>query len=404
MVTGSGTQTDPYMIYTLADMELIGTSGYLLNAYYALANNIDASITFNASYNSGLGWVPIGTLSAPFTGVFNGNGYTISNLYINNPSLNNVGLIGYGSNSTITNVTVNGEITGGSVVGGIVGSLINTSQLLNCNFNGIITGAGYVGGIVGYTNPYSTIITITNSVPTGTINSTSDNVGGIVGFAAEDGSNTITDITIPKNSLIINSTGCNFVGGICGQGYVVNISNCQININLSGLGWIGGINGNQLYNGTYNNVSFNGNITGTTNIGGFLAQTNPFNREVIINECYVTGVLIATGNNVGGFIGRTLGAGLTQITNCYSNMTVSSTGSAVAGFIGYMQNTTLVNCYSNGLTAGNGGVGGFVGEDQGDNSASNCFWDTQASSQSSSAFGMGLTTTQMQTVGSLFWF
>ena len=54
---------------------------------------------------TGDGWQPIGTSQAPFSATFNGNGYTISNLYIDRSSTDGdeIGLFGYtGSNSTLT--------------------------------------------------------------------------------------------------------------------------------------------------------------------------------------------------------------------------------------------------------------------------------------------------------------
>ena len=52
-------------------------------------------------------------LAHPFTGTFNGNSYTISNLYIDIPSTNDVGLFGYTSGATIENVgLINVNITG----------------------------------------------------------------------------------------------------------------------------------------------------------------------------------------------------------------------------------------------------------------------------------------------------
>ena len=66
-----------------------------LSDYFQLANNISAGITQTDSWNSGAGFVPVGTNSNAFTGSLNGGGYSISNLYINLSSTNYVGLFGY---------------------------------------------------------------------------------------------------------------------------------------------------------------------------------------------------------------------------------------------------------------------------------------------------------------------
>ena len=94
--------------------------GGFLSSRFGLANNIDASGTCN--WNSGAGFTPIGNSSTPFTGTFNGNNYTISDLFINLPTTNDVGLFGYTWGAIIENVgLLNANITGQNNVGGLVG-------------------------------------------------------------------------------------------------------------------------------------------------------------------------------------------------------------------------------------------------------------------------------------------
>ena len=97
--TGSGTGADPYLIYDIYGLQ--GMGGFLSNTF-GLHNDIDASTA--SSWNSDTGFTPIGNSSTPFTGTFNGNSYTISNLFINLPTTDNVGLFGYTSGATIENV------------------------------------------------------------------------------------------------------------------------------------------------------------------------------------------------------------------------------------------------------------------------------------------------------------
>lgn len=73
-MTGSGTELDPYIIYDITDLQNMQND---LDAYYELANDIDASVT--SSWNGGAGFVPIDG----FTGDFNGNYHSISGLYMN---------------------------------------------------------------------------------------------------------------------------------------------------------------------------------------------------------------------------------------------------------------------------------------------------------------------------------
>ncbi len=69
--SGSGTQADPYIITTPAELQSMQDD---LTAYYKLGNDIDLS-----SISS---WTPIGLYDTPFTGSLNGDGYIISNLNI----------------------------------------------------------------------------------------------------------------------------------------------------------------------------------------------------------------------------------------------------------------------------------------------------------------------------------
>ena len=68
-------------------------------------------------------WTPIGTSSRPYTGTFDGNGKTISGLYINNSTADYQGLFGYVSSSgKVQNLTVEGSVSGScDYIGGIVG-------------------------------------------------------------------------------------------------------------------------------------------------------------------------------------------------------------------------------------------------------------------------------------------
>mgnify|MGYP007004246018 FL=1 len=152
-------------------------------------------------------WSPIGRSGFVFSGVFNGNGYKISNLCSAGSGF--VGLFGYvsGSAANVKNVAVVDSswyttndnvgsivgilansatvescysecgISGGSYVGGIVGKSTSTSTIKNCyNKNGI-SGIDYVGGIIG-NNAGSTITTCYN---VGAVTGNGSNIGGIVG-------------------------------------------------------------------------------------------------------------------------------------------------------------------------------------------------------------------------------
>ena len=175
-VTGSGTETDPYLIYTQEDLAGIasGSSG----KYYKLANDI--TLTSD--------WVPI----VSFSGTLDGGGYTISGLNVPGSSTPNLGGIvnSLKAGATIKNLNVNGSVTSNYVsnarVGGIVG--INYGTVDNCTFSGSVTGGkinnstnGAIGGIVGLNQSTGTITRCTNNADVSGQGTNELYVGGIAG-------------------------------------------------------------------------------------------------------------------------------------------------------------------------------------------------------------------------------
>ena len=120
---------------------------------YTLTNDINL-----ADATNGLSQTPIGTATTPFTGNFNGGGFTVSGIAIDGAALgmtDNVGLFGYIQSSgtvTIENLTVNGTVSGATYrVGGIIGQIYTTNiTVKNCtNLCTVSGGSDFVGGIFG---------------------------------------------------------------------------------------------------------------------------------------------------------------------------------------------------------------------------------------------------------------
>ena len=172
--TGSGTEMDPFLIYTQEDLAGIasGSSG----KYYKLANDI--TLTSD--------WVPI----VSFSGTLDGGGYTISGLNVPGSSTPNLGGIvnSLKAGATIKNLNVNGSVTSNYAsnarVGGIVG--YNYGTVDNCTFSGSVTGSkmgysnnGAIGGIAGRSDG-----TITGCINNANVSGQGTNelyVGGITG-------------------------------------------------------------------------------------------------------------------------------------------------------------------------------------------------------------------------------
>ena len=95
-------------------------------------------------------WLPLGCSHIGFMGVFDGNGHTISNIYVNEPSEDHVGFIASTHTACIKNVVLKSiYISGGCLcAGGLLGTCESTS-ILNCLVQGKILGRESSGGLLG---------------------------------------------------------------------------------------------------------------------------------------------------------------------------------------------------------------------------------------------------------------
>ena len=183
---GSGTEADPYLVETKEHLNNVRND---LDAHYKMIADIEFSAADFAVggdfYNNGTGWKPIGsgTTNKSFTGVFDGNGYSVKNIIINIQSEQTVFAGLFNTNSgTIKNLGIeDGHISikygsAGAVSGrnnnGIVENCFNTCDIKIENE----TGSTSLGGIVGVVNSG----TVKNCYNTGYIYST-DSAGGIAG-------------------------------------------------------------------------------------------------------------------------------------------------------------------------------------------------------------------------------
>ena len=188
---GSGTEADPYLVATAEQLNNVRNH---LGKHFKQTKDIDLGV---APYNTDPGWEPIGSEGSPFTGTFDGNGNTISNLTINRTT-NFVGLFGFtGNTAQIRNVKLeNNTVTGRNYTGALVGN--NGGSITNCYATGAVTGTDYVGGLVG-----SNKGPITNSYATGRVTGSSD-AGGLVEYNYQNG--TVTNSYWDKDKSGMNSS------------------------------------------------------------------------------------------------------------------------------------------------------------------------------------------------------
>ncbi|MCL2638046.1 MAG: hypothetical protein FWD48_06695 [Oscillospiraceae bacterium] len=194
-----GTAEQPFIITTEAQLRLIGTQIYPFDAHYRLENDIEIQSAL--------------TITAPFEGVFDGNGHTISNANISaaNGLFMNVG--GTVKNLGVINVNINSTAAN---VGGIANSLSGGGVITSCFVTGNITNNlsfGRAGGIVGVNEGI-----VENSYSTANI--TSNNIGGGIA-GANFGSATIRYCY--ATGII---SGTQNVGGIVGSNSTGSTINC----------------------------------------------------------------------------------------------------------------------------------------------------------------------------------
>lgn len=83
---GTGSYNDPYQIVSLNNLYWITQNTDKWVAHYLQKADINASAT--SSWDSGRGFLPLGTVSVKFTGSYDGDRYTIDSLFIDRDEVN----------------------------------------------------------------------------------------------------------------------------------------------------------------------------------------------------------------------------------------------------------------------------------------------------------------------------
>lgn len=257
-ITGSGTEEDPYLIYTAEGLKAFRdkANGGERYAFATLMNDIvlnDGTFDADGNYTAADGsaaepekWTPIGTDNNQYRGTFDGNGKTVKGLYINIEGDEPAGLFGSTTSPKIKNLTVDGSVAGKRYVGGILG--FSTGGLIeNCTNNASVTVANlgsesyaYVGGIAGLS--YAKLIGCGNTGKITVKNITEiANVGGLAGYQMFE----ITDCY--NTGDVSGEAGTLYLGGIAGSIGQGVVSNCYSTGKLDSTGsttvYLGGILG-----------------------------------------------------------------------------------------------------------------------------------------------------------------
>ena len=175
---GSGTSGDPYLIATKYNLYWLTQNSASWGSYFQQTANIDATGT--ATWNGFYGLTCIGTATTNFTGTYDGNGKTISNL--NNAvshGYGNFGFFGRTNGATIKNLgLLNAELLAGNSNDGILAGAALSSVFSNCYTTGSIDGHQSVGGLIGFSGGNSVTACYSSATVSGT-----NTIGGLLGYS-----------------------------------------------------------------------------------------------------------------------------------------------------------------------------------------------------------------------------
>lgn len=409
---------DPMMITTCDDLYEVVED---LSGRYQLAGDIDCATTADDNPNTNewvdgivggtlipdslagvanngyYGFLPIGTFENPFRGEFDGNGHTISNLWIFRKDDANIGLFGRTESAAIRNLTLtNSSVVGGYSTGGVVGSASNTRIEEVTVQNGMTRSylSFHGGGIAGETY-YDELVDAPSvisgaSVVGGTVHGSGNLIGGLVGY--------MNGGVISDSYTSADIDGGYSIGGAVGymsNGTIIATTVDEVLVRgefLEGViaksgdkigGFVGDMDGGAIYDSsTGASVESEG-----SEIGGFVGRIDSFSAEYpsTIDGSFATGSVVGLGNvndnaaqpagnsnNVGGFAGVVQGEGV-AISNSYAtgSVTVNDNPSfdnpyGAGGFVGQAGCAAQISySHATGLVSAPRatGVGGFGGAD-----------------------------------------
>jgi len=239
-------------------------------------------------------WIPIGTLGTPFSGSYDGQGYKISNLTIDNlddsTKDSNVGLFGYVQGGVFENIVLeNVSVIGKTQVGGLVG-LLDGGTITNSHVVGDVSVTGQIntGGLVGINYGL-----IQESSTEGAVNGSHLGVVGIVGSTGGlVGTNTADgEITgsFSSANVVTNAEGgsgvVGYTGGLVGfNSAEISRSYATGNVTLTGAYkyYVGGLAGGNTAAGSISESYAVGTVNGLSP-GGLVGRND---AEGIMGNSY----------------------------------------------------------------------------------------------------------------------
>ena len=246
-----------------------------------------------------LSWIPVGNFDNPWKGNMDGQGHTISNLYIKTAQ-SNVGLFGCIEDATIQDLifdtakvenvnTIYKNTFCTGILAGFARAYVHSYPAhikgIKTTDNCTVIGQVRTGGIVGQTNINLEICENHSSVKGGTA------VGGIAGD-----SNNINIKRCTNYGTVVNDDY--YIGGIIGEAQSTSLEDCANYGKITSTGWrAGGIAGLTFANSSIQNVFSYGDVTNTKdNPGIIIGYVNgtltakgivAYNKEALLNNSFV---------------------------------------------------------------------------------------------------------------------
>ena len=419
----------------------LDTDGTVLGAYTATFDGNSNIIDYLFINRNALNYVGLfGQLDNP------GRIRNLTLTHVNVTGEDYVGaLVGFNMDGVVGSVTASGDLTGNDYLGGLVGhngcitfcnGLVGTARVEGSSFTGSVTGvkltvesyesyghgSQHIGGLVGHNAHH-----IANSYADATVKGSSG-VGGLVGVNNTPGlvmralaasTAVLTSIT---SSYALGDVTAEYIvaGGLAGQSVSTTISESYATGDVSGAGRVGGLVGyheDAKTSDSYATGAVVSQGSGGGLVGGSIGSSEITNSYATgaVTSPYAGGGLVglneddsliatsyATGSVVANLAGGLVGDNYSIIRDSYAYGPVTGTLYA-GGLVGCnLEEGSILRSYASGEVSLASGVeddpqaGGLVGMNSADATATDSYWDTTVSRQTSSPVGTGHTTAELQ--------
>lgn len=340
--SGSGTEADPYIIMTAAQLAKLSADVNSGTDYSGTYFKLGADLDLGGSDRT---WTPIGDATYTFKGNFNGDGKTISNMYAYGKNTNNKK---YGYRALF------GNITGGTIENFTLASPSSTGAW------------GYIAAAVAYGSGATVKnIIITNPKVTTQAKSSKGFAGGVVGH--------IADGVIENCKIVSGTIDSKFkcTGGVVGYATDAQISGCSVkDVTISSTSqYVGGIVGQLQYTDGINSIENctveNCAIRSTSSaVGGVVGSAYGNSAGIItVKLCSVTGGSVTASNYAGGIMGQSFNADIIGCCNYGASVTATSSTGYAGSILGYYNIGNCYSCFSSAVITASKYPGAIIGGD-----------------------------------------